>query len=184
VLVIIAIMSPKVLPAQSLYEYDHSGRGILTEDDCNALATQTIESWGYLWSDKSAEPTLACMAEVAGFPRAPEPGCWFRTQRFRWRFPVCFEYSAPLPHGEIYGPLNANTWMQAKEVAVVLIPEDTRRGKHPEWGIAIRCDSIRFCGKDAWVNVSRQNVVFADCLGGPGGWGRTCDGSGGGWSWN
>ena len=77
------------------------------------------------------------------------------------------EYSKAAPLGDKYGRLPAESWVQAKEIIVVLIPADRRRP--PEHGIAIRCDSTIVPGVDAWINVSRNDVRFAVLH--RGGWG-------------
>ena len=130
-----------------------------------------VPAWGGGWGDGgsvSAEPTLDELADWAGFPRAPVRGDWFHTKRGRQSL-VCVEYSAPPPRGEAYGQLPAGSWMQAQEIPVVLIPADPRRCRLPEHGIAIRCDSTIVPGVDAWINISRNHVMFAVLH--RGGWG-------------
>ena len=131
-----------------------------------------VPAWGGGWGDGgsvSAEPTLDELADSAGSPRAPVRGDWFHTKPGGRQSPVCVEYSAPPPRGEAYGQLPAGSWMQAQEIAVVLIPADPRRCRPPEHGIAIRCDSTIVPGVDAWINISRNDVMFAVLH--RGGWG-------------
>ena len=120
-------------------------------------------AWGGGWGDGASvsATTLAGLAIAAGFPRVPVQGDWFYTRPEGRRSPVCVEYSALPPSGIAYGKLPAESWMQAKEIVVVLIPENPRRSRPPEQGIAIRCDSTFVPGVDAWVNVSRNYVKFA-----------------------
>ena len=131
----------------------------------------TAIAWGGGWGDGGSVPaiTLACLAVKAGFPRVPVQGDWFYTRPEGRRSPVCVEYSALPPSGIAYGKLPAGSWMQAQEIAVVLIPADPRRCRPPEHGIAIRCDSTIVPGVDAWINISRNHVMFAVLH--RGGWG-------------
>jgi hypothetical protein len=131
-----------------------------------------VPAWGGGWGDGgsvSAEPTLEYLADLARFPRAPVRGDWFHTKPRGRQSPVCVEYSALPPSGIAYGKLPAGSWMQAQEIAVVLIPADPRRCRLPEHGIAIRCDSTIVPGVDAWINISRNHVMFAVLH--RGGWG-------------
>ena len=88
------------------------------------------------------------------------------------------EYSKAAPLGDKYGRLPAESWMKAKQIIVVLIPADPGGRRPPEHGIAIRFDSKRVPGVDAWINVCRNHVSFAVLH--SGGWG-----DGGTWaSWS
>ena len=104
-------------------------------------------------------PCVASLALLAKFSFTPEEDDWFYTKGGTRGSPSCVEYSDKAPDGDRYGALDGGLWLQAKEVAVVLIP--AWRHKPAEWGIAIRCDSTLVIGGDAWVNVSRGRSTFA-----------------------
>ena len=107
-------------------------------------------------------PTIELLAQRAGYERTPVTGDFFRTvPTGDYR---CVEFSAPPSRdggGTWLGRLDKNSWLQALEVRVVLIPGDQRRAD-PEYGIAIRVTSQ--CGAEdgmAWVNVSRNDDAYA-----------------------
>ena len=107
-------------------------------------------------------PTIELLAQRAGYERTPVTGDFFRTvPTGNYR---CVEFSAPPSRdggGTWLGRLDKNSWLQALEVRVVLIPGDQRRAD-PEYGIAIRVTSQ--CGAEdgmAWVNVSRNDDAYA-----------------------
>lgn len=106
----------------------------------------------------SSAPSVAYLAQLAGFLRAPQQYDWFCTKGGLSSV-VCVEYSDKAPHGDRFGELAEGIWFQALEVAVVLIP--ACRSRPMEWGIAVRCPSKLVIGRDAWVNVTRRRVRFA-----------------------
>ena len=105
-------------------------------------------------------PTVKKLAELARFPRTPQPGDSFQSKGGHGS-PSCVEYTDKAPHGFKLGRLRKDTWLVAKEVDVALLPCDTQRGRPQEWGICIRCDSKLCQGRDCWINISRGRVSFA-----------------------
>ena len=59
------------------------------------------------------------------------------------------------------GPLPGGTVIVAKEVAVVTVPADRRRGKAPGPGISVRRASAYLPGKDCWANVTKWGTKYA-----------------------
>ena len=103
-------------------------------------------------------PSVRDLSRMAGFSTTVQVGDVLITKTR----PHCVEFRAPAPWGGFLGRLPGGRRLIARQVRAVMIPEDRDRGRPPEPGISVQCDSMHARGCRCWVNVSRVWEKFAD----------------------
>ena len=121
------------------------------------------------WRQEHSVPSLERCVELAGYGEVPRAGSVFVTRAGEGGEPGCVEWTERPGYVDLeslllpirLGPLPEGTVIVAKEVAVVTVPADRRRGKAPGPGISVRRASAYLPGKDCWVNVTKWGTKYA-----------------------